>query len=151
MNRAILMKGVKHEKILLNVILVLAIVLFLRYVHYSLEPEPSNQPDTYSNFSSLAENESPADYDISYNEKKGSKVLIMSPHGGRIEGGVSELVRYFNNEYSTYLFEGLKSHDNQTLHIQAPTLMSHWQKRKSRSINMWWLFTDIKERTRIRL
>ncbi|WP_019846786.1 poly-gamma-glutamate hydrolase family protein [Bacillus subtilis] len=105
------------RRFLLNVILVLAIVLFLRYVHYSLEPEPSNQPDTYSNFSSLAENESPADYDISYNEKKGSKVLIMSPHGGRIEGGVSELVRYFNNEYSTYLFEGLKSHDNQTLHI----------------------------------
>ena len=58
------------RRFLLNVILVLAIVLFLRYVHYSLEPEPSNQPDTYSNFSSLAENESPADYDISYNEKK---------------------------------------------------------------------------------
>ncbi|MCY8199222.1 poly-gamma-glutamate hydrolase family protein [Bacillus subtilis] len=118
------------RRFLLNVILVLAIVLFLRYVHYSLEPEPSNQPDTYSNFSSLAENESPADYDISYNEKKGSKVLIMSPHGGRIEGGVSELVRYFNNEYSTYLFEGVKSHDNQTLHITSTNFDEPLAKKK---------------------
>ncbi len=43
----------------------------------------------------------------------------MSPHGGRIEGGVSEIVRSFRDDYSTYLFEGLKTHDNQTLHITS--------------------------------
>ncbi|MED1014866.1 poly-gamma-glutamate hydrolase family protein [Bacillus atrophaeus] len=107
------------RRILLNVIIIVAMVLLIRCVHYASEPEPSNQPDKYADFSSLEANESPEDYNIEYNGKKGSRVLIMSPHGGRIEGGVSELVRFFDMEYSTYLFEGLKSHDNQTLHITS--------------------------------
>lgn len=36
----------------------------------------------------------------------------MFLYGGRIEGGVSEFVWYFNNEFFIYLFEGLKLYDN---------------------------------------
>ncbi|RCK12107.1 hypothetical protein DT075_16515 [Bacillus licheniformis] len=50
--------------------------------------------DKYKNFKELQENEK-SGYDIDYHEKAGSDCLIFSPHGGRIEGGVSELVRAF--------------------------------------------------------
>lgn len=46
------------RRFILNVILVLVIVLFLRYVYYLLEFELFNQLDIYLNFSSLVENES---------------------------------------------------------------------------------------------
>lgn len=45
--------------------------------------------DKYKNFKELQENEK-SGYDIDYHEKAGSDCLIFSPHGGRIEGGVSE-------------------------------------------------------------
>ncbi|MBT2575220.1 poly-gamma-glutamate hydrolase family protein [Bacillus sp. ISL-51] len=106
------------KRILLNVIIIVAMVLLIRCVHYASEPEPSTS-DTYLDFKSLAEHEDPDDYHISYNRQEGSQVLIMSPHGGRIEGGVSEIVRSFSDDFSTYLFEGLKAHDNQTLHITS--------------------------------
>ncbi len=105
------------KRILLNVIIIVAMVLLIRCAHYASDPDPSNSSDTYTDFKDLAEHEDPDDYHISYNKRKGSPVLIMSPHGGRIEGGVSEIVRSFRDDYSTYLFEGLKAHDNQTLHI----------------------------------
>lgn len=107
------------KRIILNVIIIVAMVLLIRCAHYASDPDPSNSSDTYTDFKDLAEHEDPDDYHISYNKRKGSPVLIMSPHGGRIEGGVSEIVRSFRDDYSTYLFEGLKAHDNQTLHITS--------------------------------
>ncbi|MDI5791573.1 poly-gamma-glutamate hydrolase family protein [Bacillus licheniformis] len=59
-------------------------------------------------FAELAEHETEGeDYQIEYTDM-GTELLILSPHGGGIEGGVSELVRAFSADYSTYLFEGIK-------------------------------------------
>ncbi|MFB6496332.1 poly-gamma-glutamate hydrolase family protein [Bacillus haynesii] len=74
--------------------------------------------DRYKNFKELQEHEK-SGYDIEYHEKAGSDCLIFSPHGGRIEGGVSELVRAFKDDYSTYLFEGKKDENNSDLHITS--------------------------------
>ncbi|WP_307891929.1 poly-gamma-glutamate hydrolase family protein [Bacillus swezeyi] len=75
--------------------------------------------DKYANFAELAENEIEGeDYRIEYTDM-GTDLLILSPHGGGIEGGVSELVHAFSNEYSTYLFEGIKPAQNWDLHVTS--------------------------------
>ncbi|MBU8789137.1 MULTISPECIES: poly-gamma-glutamate hydrolase family protein [Bacillus] len=75
--------------------------------------------DKYANFAELAENEVEGeDYRIEYTDM-GTDLLVLSPHGGGIEGGVSELVRAFGEEYSTYLFEGIKPSNNWDLHITS--------------------------------
>ncbi|MEO0853804.1 MAG: poly-gamma-glutamate hydrolase family protein [Cyanobacteria bacterium J06648_11] len=51
---------------------------------------------------------------------RGSSIAIVAPHGGGIEPGTSELVEAIaGNTFSFYLFEGLKSRDNRTLHIAS--------------------------------
>ncbi|MEC3605740.1 poly-gamma-glutamate hydrolase family protein [Bacillus glycinifermentans] len=74
--------------------------------------------DRYANFEELKAHEK-NNYSIDYHEEAGSDCLIFSPHGGRIEGGVSELVRAFNDDFSTYLFEGKKDENNSNLHLTS--------------------------------
>ncbi|ASB88562.1 poly-gamma-glutamate hydrolase family protein [Bacillus sonorensis] len=83
------------------------------------EIKASGIQDKYANFAELAENETEGvDYNIEYTDR-GTELLVLSPHGGGIEGGVSEIVRAFSDEYSTYLFEGIKSSQNLDLHITS--------------------------------
>lgn len=49
--------------------------------------------DRYDNFAALSAAES--EYRIIYEEKEGSKCIVLAPHGGRIEPGVSELCGHF--------------------------------------------------------
>ncbi|GIN66668.1 MULTISPECIES: poly-gamma-glutamate hydrolase family protein [Bacillus] len=74
--------------------------------------------DRYTSFEELKAHEKDS-YNIDYHEEAGSDCLIFSPHGGRIEGGVSELVRAFNDDFSTYLFEGRKAENNSDMHITS--------------------------------
>lgn len=76
--------------------------------------------DTYSNYEELAANEVyGVDYRIVSNDLK-SKFICMTPHGGGIEVGTSELVFSTGDSLaSTYAFEGLKSSGNGTLHITS--------------------------------
>lgn len=79
----------------------------------------ASSADKYANFAELAEHETEGeDYQIEYTDM-GTELLILSPHGGGIEGGVSELVRAFSADYSTYLFEGIKPSQNWDLHITS--------------------------------
>jgi phage replication-related protein YjqB (UPF0714/DUF867 family) len=49
-----------------------------------------------------------------------SKVLIITPHGGEIEPGTSEIVRALaGNEFSWYCFEGTRLDGNKHLHITS--------------------------------
>ncbi|MED4801595.1 poly-gamma-glutamate hydrolase family protein [Bacillus atrophaeus] len=73
--------------------------------------------DVYHSFKSLAAAES--EYRIIYEENSGSDRIVLSPHGGGIEPGVSELVRAFSDECSIYLFEGMKRRNNQALHVTS--------------------------------
>jgi len=78
-------------------------------------------PDKYSSFRELRRHHTEnVDYKISLRELD-SDLCVLSPHGGGIEPGVSELVRAIaNDDFSWYLFEGLLRHDNwSTLHITS--------------------------------
>ncbi|MBJ7569657.1 poly-gamma-glutamate hydrolase family protein [Bacillus halotolerans] len=73
--------------------------------------------DMYDSFLSLSASES--EYRIIYEENSGSEHIVLGPHGGRIEPGVSELVRAFADQSSIYIFEGLKKHNNRSLHLTS--------------------------------
>lgn len=75
--------------------------------------------DTYENYEELSAHERKGiDYQILH-KRKGDQLLVLSPHAGGIESGVSELVHEISSDYSMYLFEGLKVKGNHVLHITS--------------------------------
>jgi phage replication-related protein YjqB (UPF0714/DUF867 family) len=76
--------------------------------------------DKYANFSELAKNEvAGVDYGILL-RRESSSFAIVTPHGGGIEPGTSEIASATAGEdLSFYAFEGLKSKDNTELHITS--------------------------------
>ncbi|QYG88335.1 poly-gamma-glutamate hydrolase family protein [Bacillus atrophaeus] len=84
----------------------------------ALSPITALATDTYRNFAELQANEPESNYNI-FAIDRTTPVLILAPHGGSIEGGTSELTRELSNEYSTYLFESLKTPGGFDLHITS--------------------------------
>lgn len=82
-------------------------------------PNPAMH-DYYRNFSSLlADERADVDYRICSWARQ-SPVLVMAPHGGGIEPGTSEIVRQTAGEdYSLFMFEGIKSSGNRQLHVKS--------------------------------
>ncbi|MBU8657583.1 poly-gamma-glutamate hydrolase family protein [Bacillus pumilus] len=75
--------------------------------------------DTYQSYEELSVHERKGiDYQILH-ERKGDQLLVLSPHAGGIESGVSELIHEISSDYSMYLFEGLKVKGNHVLHITS--------------------------------
>lgn len=76
--------------------------------------------DRYLNFSELeASEEEDRDYRIVYFPGK-YPVLIMAPHGGVIEPFTSEISEWIAGEdFSLYLFEGIRNHHVKDLHITS--------------------------------
>ena len=78
--------------------------------------------DKYTSFSELAQHEREGtDYRVTAIERPGSRVLIIAPHGGRIEVGTSELAALIaGDEHNLFSFEGLKPRGhNRDLHITS--------------------------------
>jgi len=75
---------------------------------------------SYSSFKELADCEVEGqDYRIRI-ELRNPRVLIMAPHGGRIEPATVELAEAIaGTNYSFYAFEGLKKDGNRGLHIES--------------------------------
>ncbi|HUN26768.1 MAG TPA: poly-gamma-glutamate hydrolase family protein [Steroidobacteraceae bacterium] len=75
--------------------------------------------DRYHSFSELArETLAGRDYTVRARRGRGSPVLILAPHGGRIEEGTSELaLRIACRDHSLFMFEGLRPTGNRELHI----------------------------------
>lgn len=75
---------------------------------------------SYSSFKELADCEVEGqDYRIRV-ELRDPRILIMAPHGGRIEpttSGIAETIA--GMEYSFYSFEGLKANGNSVLHLES--------------------------------
>ncbi len=76
--------------------------------------------DQYSSFKQLFEQEKPGiDYHIAV-EDRGTDVLIMAPHGGRIEPGTSEIAcDIAGGDLSLYCFEGLRRRPHGDLHVTS--------------------------------
>ena len=75
-------------------------------------------PTSYRQLQSYSEEN--RDYRISESPVR-SKICVFSPHGGKIEPGVSELVQEVaSGDFSWYLFEGIQTSDNfLDLHITS--------------------------------
>jgi phage replication-related protein YjqB (UPF0714/DUF867 family) len=75
---------------------------------------------SYTNFRELADHEVEGqDYRIRV-ELREPRVLIMAPHGGKIEPTTAEVAEAIAGmDYSFYSFEGLKEDGNGVLHIES--------------------------------
>ena len=74
--------------------------------------------DTYSDFRELEANEAEGlDWQREY-LSRGSRILVMAPHGGWIEPFTSELASAVaGTEFSFYTFQGIKSRGSDNLHL----------------------------------
>jgi len=77
--------------------------------------------DKYRTFAELRENEvENRDYRIRVSAVAGSDVVILAPHGGKIEFLTSDLASSIAGvDHSLYAFEGAKADDNGELHITS--------------------------------
>jgi len=75
---------------------------------------------SYTSFRTLADREVEGrDYRIRI-ELRDPRVLIMAPHGGKIEPATTEVAEAIaGTDYSFYGFEGLKTEGNGVLHIES--------------------------------
>jgi len=75
---------------------------------------------SYKSFKELREGEEEGrDYRIRITPKDGH-VLVMAPHGGKIEPGTAEIAEAIaGQDYSFYSFEGLKADGNSVLHVES--------------------------------
>lgn len=74
----------------------------------------------YRSFKELSERETEGrDYQVRFVSRPGN-ILVMAPHGGKIEPGTSEIAEAISlHGYSFYSFEGLKPFGNSLLHIES--------------------------------
>ena len=91
-------------------------------------------PDQYANFHELQLHEQEGvDYRITAS-RHWHQVLIIAPHGGKIEPYTSQIAQWIADEdFAWYSFEGLKDLDTPRLHITShnfdePTLLQALQK-----------------------
>lgn len=81
------------------------------------EPE---KPDTYRNFEHLSRHEREGvDFTIEFRDR-GSSLLVMAPHGGRIEPLTFRLARLIaGKDFSFYGFRAIKEAGNWKLHLTS--------------------------------
>jgi phage replication-related protein YjqB (UPF0714/DUF867 family) len=76
--------------------------------------------DDYRSFRELEEAESEGEDWARHREDRGSRILVMAPHGGWIEPLTTELARAVaGREFSFYSFLGIKEEGNTRLHITS--------------------------------
>jgi phage replication-related protein YjqB (UPF0714/DUF867 family) len=75
---------------------------------------------TYGSFGELSYNETEGrDYTIRTCQRN-DPVLVMAPHGGKIEPGTTEVAEAIaGNDHSFYSFQGIKVDANGVLHVQS--------------------------------
>jgi phage replication-related protein YjqB (UPF0714/DUF867 family) len=77
-------------------------------------------PDTYRNFRELQDSEREGEDWARTLVDRGSRILVLAPHGGWIEPLTAELARAVaGREFSFYSFLGLKDDGNEHLHLTS--------------------------------
>lgn len=77
--------------------------------------------DKYSSYAHLLEEETEGtDFTIHSLNRSDSGVIIIAPHGGKIEPGTDVIAREVaKNEFSFYTFNGIKTSNDRDLHITS--------------------------------
>lgn len=80
----------------------------------------NHKKDTYASFSELSRHER-QDQDFRIRAlQRGRNILVMAPHGGKIEPGTSDIAEGIaGDDFSFYAFEGLKAKGNRRLHVTS--------------------------------
>ena len=77
-------------------------------------------PDTYRNFRELRDSEKEGVDWARTHEDRGSRILLMAPHGGWIEPLTTELaLAVAGRDFSFYTFMGIKDEGNGALHLTS--------------------------------
>lgn len=80
------------------------------------------RPDVYASMQDLLSNETfGVDYVIrAASQARSNKIVVISPHGGRIEECCSEITHFIaGDDYTYFDFSGTKSGDNSILHVTS--------------------------------
>jgi phage replication-related protein YjqB (UPF0714/DUF867 family) len=76
--------------------------------------------DKYMSFADLCTAEPAEHFEIACEERIDSQVIVIAPHGGKIEVHTSEIAREIAGEdFSYYSFKGKKRRNNRDLHITS--------------------------------
>ena len=76
--------------------------------------------DRYSSFAELRAAEPDGSFEISHEVRPESRVIVVAPHGGKIEARTSEIaLRIAGDDFSYYSFAGTKHRNNRDLHITS--------------------------------
>ena len=87
---------------------------YLAWVNFKTMPDP------YRDFRELERAEPEGDAWTRDYVSRGSRTLVMAPHGGWIEPFTAELARAVaGNYFSLYAFQGLKKRGNESLHLTS--------------------------------
>jgi phage replication-related protein YjqB (UPF0714/DUF867 family) len=93
----------------------------VRFVFSARSASKKNQPmaDKYRSFEDLRASETRrTDYDFASRPKRGSRAVVIAPHGGTIEPGTDKIAAAIaGKDFSFYCFRALKS--NSGLHIKS--------------------------------
>lgn len=88
--------------------------------HQHALPARSASLDRYASFAELCAAEPAAHFEIDCEKRIDSQVIVIAPHGGKIEVHTSEIARAIAGaDFSYYSFSGMKHHDNRNLHITS--------------------------------
>ena len=81
---------------------------------------PLTMADAYQSFQELESKEREGEDWVREYINRGSRILVMAPHGGWIEPFTAELARAVaGNDLSFYTFQGLKKRGNEKLHLTS--------------------------------
>lgn len=103
-----------------KIVIIISIVIVFTLTFYFYFFETKNK-GKYKDFEELTSVEiEKEDYTI-HTKRSDSGVLLMAIHGGGIEPGTTEIIKYLaeENNYSYYSFNGIKKKDNQNMHITS--------------------------------
>ena len=90
--------------------------------HLRRSGEGTDVGDSYDSYEKLTQSEKEGeDYEIvAATEGRDSRVVVMAPHGGKIEHGTSEIAKEIAGDaFALYSFEGHKKENNARLHITS--------------------------------